>query len=203
MVPGPPCYDDQSNHRIGTVEGIISTAASYFDRSISIRTTYGEVKADVVKGADVYLDGRSVSIHSVPKGLRVRAYGEWDGNTLVANRVDAYTGSYNDRDYPGGGSNWPPREPRINQPNYSQTRAGVISSIDTRKNIIKLDIGLSDMTVNATGADITSQGSKISLSRLQKGDKIQVSGDYSADTLKARTIQVLKWAEEMGINDKW
>lgn len=193
--------DDRNNHRNGTVEGTVSSAASYFDRSIAIRTTYGETKVDVTKDAYVQMDGRSVSIHNVSKGLWVRAYGEWSGNTFTANRLDVYSSNYDDRDRPGGG--YRPADPRGNPPTYPQTRVGVITSIDTRKSIIKLDVGITDMTINATNADVTKQGSKISLNRLQKGDKIQVSGDYIADTLRARSIQVLKWAEEMGVNEKW
>lgn len=189
-------YDDSYNHRVGTVEGTISSTTGYFDRSIAIRTTYGEVKVDVTKSADVRLDGRSVSIHNISKGVWARAYGEWDGNTLTASRVDAYS-SGSGRDYPGGG--YRPGNPPV----YPQTRVGVITSIDIKKNILKLDIGLTDMTVNTANAEVTYQANKISLSRLQKGDKVQVAGDYSAETLKARTVQVLKWAEEMKINEKW
>lgn len=185
-----PVYDDRYYGRYDLVQGTIITPSSTYSRSIVVQTSYSGLQTiEVPRGIDVIRSGRSVSIHDLIRGEWVRAYGTWDTGRLEAVSVESYGISYRpDSDHHDGDNH---HNPGTDLSNNSQTRVGTITSVNSKKLELTVDIGLSDMTINASDAKVQRNGSSISFSSLEKGDKVQLKGTYSAGFLKASLISLL------------
>jgi len=180
-----------SGHREDVIEGTVTTPASMFDRSLAVKTFYGERKVDVPKDADVVISGRPASVHDLIKGDKVRAIGTWSGSTLVASRIE---------------SGEKPIETAVEQPTAVTPAApspapetprpdsvtGRIVEIDYVKFELSVDSEMKDIRIDAADAAVTRKGSTRRFSELKKGDKVEVKGEWVADVLKATMVDVVE-----------
>lgn len=87
-----------------SIEGSITVPPSSFDRSLVLVTEYGERKVDVLKSAEVRIDKLPASVHDLTKGDNVRVFGTWDGDTMIAARIEtcvpSATASYRVQELP-------------------------------------------------------------------------------------------------------
>ena len=86
-------YLSAVSHADDIIEGVITVPPSSFDRSLAIETRFGERKVDVLKNAEVRIDGIGASVHDLSKGDNIRVYGTWDSSTMVANRIETAAAS--------------------------------------------------------------------------------------------------------------
>jgi len=216
-----PTYLSAVSHsQEDSIEGAITSPPSSFDRTLALNTEYGERKVDVLKTAEVRIDQLPASVHDLAKGDRIRVFGTWDGNTMVATRVETYVPSasatYRAQEPPAEPepapvTPEPPAEtttapeppanpttpaptapPAASEPAKSNTITGRIVDIDYTKLDLSVDAGLKDNKIDARDAVVTRQGSTRRFSELKKGDKVEVKGDWNGDVLKATSVDVVE-----------
>lgn len=193
-----------------TVEGAIITPPSMFDRTLVVQTRYGERQIDVLKNAEVRIDGRLASVHDLTRGDSVRVYGTWDSSTMIANRVETIGGAEDITvpEPPRAPSPAPapkappapappdeaaaPAEPAAPEPPRPNTLTGRIVDIDYTNLDLTIDAAMVDTKIDAREAAVTRKGSSRRFSELKKGDKVEVKGDWTEDVMKAASIDVVE-----------
>jgi len=218
-----PTYLSAVSHsREDCIEGAIISPPSSFDRSLALNTDYGERKVDVLKSAEVRIDKLPASVHDLARGDTIRVFGTWDGDTMVATRVETYNPSAGatyrvqelplpepqpEPEKPAEPSN-PPAEiaaepapaptpapaapPAAPEPAKGNSIMGRIIDIDYTNLDLTIDAGMKDNKVDARDAVVTRQGSTRRFSELKKGDKVEVKGDWSGDVLKATSVDIVE-----------
>jgi hypothetical protein len=181
-----------------------------------MQTEYGDRKVDVVKSAEVRIDRLPASVHDLTKGDSVRVFGTWDGDTMVATRLETYqpsaSATYRVEEKPADEpapavSDTPPAEtaqkpappakepappaPSATESAKTTTLTGRIVDIDYTNLNLSVDANLKDNKVDARDAVVTREGSSRRFSELMKGDKVEVKGDWDGDVMKASSIAVV------------
>jgi hypothetical protein len=88
--------------RCSSVEGTITKGAGFFNRTITVRTRFGDTIVNVEKNAVVTRNHRGISMHDLDVGEKVIMSGRWQHHLLVADRVEVI-GRYNPQDDRGHG----------------------------------------------------------------------------------------------------
>lgn len=214
-----PTYLSAVSHgREDSIEGGITSPPSSFDRTLMLSTEFGERRVDVLKSAEVRIDRLPASVHDLTKGDRVRVFGTWDGDTMVATRVETYLPSASatyrvpepPAPEPAPSAPQPMEQPSAPVPPASDPEppapaepaapetanpsviTGRIVDIDYTKLDLSVDAGLKDNKVDAREAVVTREGSTRRFSELKKGDKVEVKGDWNGDVLKAVSVDVVE-----------
>ena len=211
-----------SQTREDTIEGAIISPPSSFDRSLALDTEYGDRKVDVLKSAEVRIDRLPASVHDLGKGDYVRVIGTWDGDTMIASRVEtsapSSSATYRVQELtvpepvrvepapppaaavpvpaaPAKPAPAPPANPPAQpqpEPEKPTTLTGRIVEIDYTNLDLSVDAGLKDNKIDARDAVITREGSTRRFSELKKGDKVEVKGDWNGDVMKAASVDVVE-----------
>lgn len=211
-----------SRGREDSIEGTIISPPSAFNRTLRLSTSYGERRVDVLKSAEVRIDQLPASVHDLSKGDSVRVFGTWDGNVMIATRVETYV--------PSASPAYRAQEPPLPEPEpeppvqaeppaqpepapeapaaeeapapdnppaaADQEKANIITGriveIDYATATLSVDANLSDNKIDASDAVVTRQGSSRRFSDLKKGDKVEVKGEWNGDVMKAASIDVVE-----------
>lgn len=184
-----------SEDREDVIEGTVTYPTSAFDRTLGLDTRYGERKVEVPKEAVVLIDHQPGSVHSLLKDAMIRVTGTWNGSTMSAARIETIERlSANIRvdESPAVPEVEPAPAPPVDEAARPNTLTGRIIEIDYAKFELTLDAGLKDTKVDARDASITRKDSTRRFSELRKGDKIEVKGDWTGDTLKATLVDVVE-----------
>ena len=186
-----PRYDASDRDREDRIEGVVTYPAASFDRTFAIQTDYGERKVDVPRSADVIKDGRSARVQDLRKGDRVRAYGTWDGSTLVATRVETID-RLAARDYEPAperpadeqGADQPPtyepepaaNEPRVDQPDQEPegkpseppevtSNGQEVADQAPTGRIVSIDYDKVEMTIDVDMSDVKVDAANAAITR--------------------------------------
>lgn len=198
----PDSQDRIYREREDIIEGIITYPATSFDRTFAMDTRYGERKVDVPKSAEVIKYGENTGVRSLGKGLNVRVYGTWDGNTMIAGKVETIDKiivdeRHTDTIVKQNDKNDNPELIIDNSRDNDEQKAdtpltGRITSIDAKTQNITIGTGLKDTLIDARNASITRKGSMRRFSDLKSGDKVEVKGRYDGDTFIAASVDVVE-----------
>lgn len=197
--------DRYYGRRETVLEGEVVGTASWFDRSLAVRTPDGDITVEVPRSTSVIRDGKNISVHDLRKGDYVRAYGVLEGRTLSATRMEVIDFVYpmasrsDDKIPPGDNSEIsdtadtraPDESPVAVSPREPDSYTGRIVAIDVESALLTVDIELQDVTVDASEVVITRNDSLRRLSDLKPGDKISIKGKMKADALHAAEIAIL------------
>jgi hypothetical protein len=160
--------------------GTVSGATGNVTRTMKVRALGRTYSVEVPRDTRVYRNGRAVSVHELKDGDRVRIRGDWRGDRLRADRVDAVT----DTGY-GGGYNGGYDRPGRNDRGVT----GTIERIDPRGRTFRLRTPYRTYDVDARDADVMSASRNRRFADLREGERVTVTGEVRGSRLVADQIR--------------
>ncbi|HEY3267223.1 MAG TPA: DUF5666 domain-containing protein [Armatimonadota bacterium] len=171
-------YGVRYTSRTREVSGRLVNGSGAFDRDIRVHLENDETRTiDVPRGIPIRRDRDSISVHELKSGetLRVSIERYREDGSLRARRIDViYTdsrdGRYDDRDV------------------VTERVTGRVSSIDSRAEILRIDVDGRILTVYTDSADLRDGDGVIRLRDLQRGDRVTVEGRRTGDRIRAARV---------------
>lgn len=158
--------------------------------TVVLRTEFGERTVEVPRTAQITRDRQTASAGNIRKGERVRVRGRWEGDILVAERLEVGIGVEPGRveQEPAASTPTAPEPPKPRE--ADGPRSGRIISIDYEKLEMTIDSEMTNIKVAASGAEVTRKGSTRRFSDLKKGDRVTVNGEVKDGVLTATAIEL-------------
>ena len=155
------------------LNGFVRGTTGNLSRNLQVEADGRNYTVEVPRDIPVSRDNRSVSIHELREGDRVRVRGEWRGDRLTANRVEAFT--HHDRD---DEDDWDDEDDR-------RSYTGVIEGLYRTDERFRLRTSSRTYDVDARDADVRDGGRRYRFSDLRVGDRVRV---YADDVRNSRIV---------------
>jgi len=192
--------DARYNRNTREVTGVVTSTTNAFSRELKVRLDNGQNRTiDVPRDARVRRLGDDVSVHEVRKDdvVRVQIERYESSGDLRARRVEVISSYSDDRRWDDRWDDqWDNRrddrrDDRYDRdPYYGDTTrvSGRVSSIDSRENILRVDVNGRRAIVYTDRADLRDRDGGIRLRDLQTGDRVTIEGRRDGDRIYATRV---------------
>jgi hypothetical protein len=166
--------------KAAVVEGMVRLPLRYPERTISLRADPRDVEVEVPRDVPVLWLSRSILLHSLVPGDRVRVQGRWDrDHHLVAERVTVLSRV---EGRAGAG---------LRQPEPPRELTGTVVALNGGRTQLRLRTGVGEQPIEIAGARVTLGDRVVGREAIRRGDAVRVLIRDRGGVWVARLVQIL------------
>lgn len=166
--------------RAALVEGMVRLPLRYPERRISLRADPRDVEVEVPRDVPVLWLSRSILLHSLVPGDRIRVQGRWNrDHRLVAERVTVLSRV---EGHAGAG---------LRQPEPPRVVTGRVVALSGGRTQLRLRTGFSEQPIEIAGARVTLGDRVVGRAAIRRGDAVRVVIRDRGGVWVARLVQIL------------